>query len=203
MALFYPDMINADKARSPVSDAIIIAVARLVDDAQSERRDPSHSDIDFQINRAGLTQGDPKSQGLAVGKAKRVRTTLSWALEHAPTRAEIFVAAFISTIRGCGGFRRSSPNFVGDDAIADAIEAFKAEGYILSVEGELRPTSIDTLSGIDLVTALEAYVRRARRGSEDAALLVGTGKISWKLQRLMLFPSDLGHIRLKQIFLLS
>jgi len=36
--------------------------------------------------------------------------------------------------------------------------------------------SIDTLSGVELTNALEAYVRRARRGSEDAALLVGTGK---------------------------
>jgi hypothetical protein len=40
----------------------------------------------------------------------------------------------------------------------------------------LRPASLDTLSGAKLTEALEGYVRRARRGSEDAALLVGTGK---------------------------
>ena len=40
----------------------------------------------------------------------------------------------------------------------------------------LQPTGLDTLSGVDLTAALESYVRRARRGSEDAALLVGTGK---------------------------
>jgi hypothetical protein len=52
---------------------MIIAVARLVDDAQTETREPSHSDIEFQIRRARLTQGDPKAQGQLVGKAKRVR----------------------------------------------------------------------------------------------------------------------------------
>ena len=66
--------------------------------------------------------------------------------------------------------------FVGEEAIIDASEAFLSEGFVLSPEGELRPTSLDTLSGSDLTEALETYVRRARRGSEDAALLVGTGK---------------------------
>lgn len=164
------------RQRAPVSDAIIIAVARLVDDAQSETRAPSHSDIEFQITRAGLTIGDPKSQGQIVGKAKRVRGVLSWALEHAPNNAEVFVAALIAVIRAQGGFRKNSPNFVGEDALTDAISSFRAEGYVLSGEGELYPLSIDTLTGPGLTDALEAYVRRARRGSEDAALLIGTSK---------------------------
>ena len=169
-------MAETSKTKAPVNDSIIIALSRLVDDAQSERRDPSHSDIEFQINRAGLSAGDPKHQGLTVGKAKRIRATLSWAVEHATNNAEVFAAAFIAMIRACGGFRPGSPNFVGEDAIADAAEAFKEEGFILSAEGELRPISIDTLSGQHLTSALDSYVRRARRGSADAALLVGTGK---------------------------
>jgi hypothetical protein len=159
-----------------VSESIIIAVARLVDDAQSERRDPSHSDITFAIDRAGLRRGDPNSQGQTVGKAKRVRSTLSWALENAPNESEILVASLIAFIRTNGGFRETSPNFVGKEAIINAIEAFRTEGYSLSTDGELLPISIDTLSGLQLTEALEAYVRRARRGNEDAALLVGTGK---------------------------
>jgi len=51
---------------------------------------------------------------------------------------------------------------------------------VLSAEGELRPAILDTLAGSLLSSALEAYVRRARRGSEDAALLVGTGKDLWR-----------------------
>jgi Abortive infection C-terminus len=40
----------------------------------------------------------------------------------------------------------------------------------------LQPTGLDTLEGAQLTIALDAYARRARRGSEDAALLVGTAK---------------------------
>ena len=70
------------KPRVPLSDSIIIAVARLVDDAQADKsREPTHSDLEFQFNRARLIQADPKSQGQTVGKAKRVRAVLSWALD--------------------------------------------------------------------------------------------------------------------------
>ena len=47
----------------PVNDTIIYALARLVDDAQSERRDPSHSDIEFQISKSNLSEGDPNKEG--------------------------------------------------------------------------------------------------------------------------------------------
>lgn len=162
--------------RAPVTDSIIIAVARLVDDAQGERRDPSHSDLDFLVTRHKLGPADPRTQGQTFGKAKRVRAILSWAMEHSPDQAELFVAALIAMLRGKGGFRPGSPNFVGEEALIDAAEAFRGEGVVLSSDGTLQPTSLDTLTGVELTSALEAYVRRARRGSEDAALLVGTGK---------------------------
>lgn len=162
--------------KAPVNDAIMVAVARLVDDAQSGTREPSHSDIEFQINRAGLSAGDPKSQGQTVGKAKRVRAVLYWGLEHSPDKAELFVGALIGLVRGKGGFRAGSSNFVGEEAILDARESFRSEGYVLSAEGELYPSTLDNLSGVSMTTALETYVRRAQRGSEDGALLVGTGK---------------------------
>lgn len=161
---------------APLSDAIVVAVARLVDDAQSETREPSHSDIEFQINRVQLTAGDPKSQGQLVGKAKRVRGVLSWALENDPQAGGRFVASLISLIRGCGGFRESSPNFVGVQVIRDAADAFRAEGYELASDGDLRPLLLDNLSGTALSEALDAYVRRAKRGASDAALVTGTGK---------------------------
>ncbi len=161
---------------APLSDSIIISVARLVDDAQTETREPSHSDLEFQINRTRLTQGDPKAQGQLVGKAKRVRGTLHWALENNIEAGELFVESLIALVRGCGGFRPASPNYVGEHAIADAIAAFRAEGYELSLDGELRPIVLDSLSGAALSSALRAYVRRAKTGVADAALLTGTGK---------------------------
>ena len=161
---------------TPLNDAIISAVAKLVDDAQTERRDPSHSDLEFHIERAGLTAGDPKSQGQTVGKAKRVRSTLSWALEHDYEAGSVLVISLLNSIRGLGGFRIDSPNYVGKEAIENAIEVFGAEGYELSLDGELRPRLLDNLSGKDLTQALNAYIRRAKKGAEDAALVTGTSK---------------------------
>ena len=160
----------------PINDAIIVAVAQLVDDAQTERRDPSHADLEFQIKRAGLTDGDPKSQGQTVGKAKRVRSTLSWALEHNPAAGSSLVFNVLEVIRGHGGFRNLSPNYVGKHPIETAIEVFDLEGYVLSLDGELRPKLLDNLSGGELTEAIEAYVRRAKKGAQDAALVAGTGK---------------------------
>lgn len=163
------------KPRAPLSDSIVVAVARLVEDAGASR-EPTHSDIDFQVSRAGLAAADPKTQGQPVGKAKRIRAILSWSLENSPDKGEVFVAALIALVRGKGGFRKTSPNYVGGEPITDAIDAFRAEGFTLTHEGDLQPATLDNLTGAALTAALETYVRRARRGSEDAALLVGTGK---------------------------
>jgi len=162
--------------KAPLSDQIIVAVARLVDDAQTETREPSHSDIEFQIDRAGLAEADPKRQGQIVGKSKRVRSTLYWALEHNPNAGETLVSGLVATIRGCGGFRTDSPNFVGENAVVNARDAFRVEEFELSSDGELRPLILDKLSGTELTDALQSYVRRARRGATDAALVIGTGK---------------------------
>ena len=161
---------------APLTDAVIVAVARLVDDAQTEKREPSHSDIEFKIQRAHLTAGDPKAQGQLVGKAKRVRGTLHWALDNNPTAGETLIESIISLVRGCGGFRPASPNYVGLEAIENAVAAFRTEGFILTNDGELHSIVLENLSGTALTDALYAYVRRAKRGADDAALLTGTGK---------------------------
>lgn len=74
-----------------------------------------------------------------------------------------------------------------------AVEAFKRERYTLSTDGELQPAALDTLTGIELTDALEAYVRRARRGSEDAALLVGTGKDLLEATAAHVIETRYGH----------
>jgi hypothetical protein len=162
--------------RVPVNDTIIYSLARLVDDAQKERRDPSHSDIEFQIGRADLGMADPNKDGPPVGKAKRVRIVLNWAIENDSQKAEKFAAGLISAVKSCGGFRGSSPNFVGADAIQDLASALKPEGFILGEDGSIYPVALETLSGRTLTQALRGYVNRAKKGFEDAALLVGTSK---------------------------
>jgi hypothetical protein len=166
----------AQKYSAPLTDTVLIAVSRLVDDAQTTTREPSHSDLDFLMNRAGLSAGDPKNHGQLVGKAKRLRAALSWSLDHDPNSGARLIADLIAHVRGVGGFRIGSPNYVGDQPILDAIQALKSEGFELSLDGELRPLLLDNLSGAELTIALKAYVRRARRGAEDAALVTGTSK---------------------------
>lgn len=161
---------------APLNDGILFALARLVDDAQVATREPSHSDIEFCISRWKLTEGDPKSQGQVVGKAKRVRAVLSWAIENHYEGGRGFVEQLTSMVRSCGGFRTDSPNYVGQEAITNLRDAFASEGFLLSSDGELRALVLDTLSGMELTKALEGYVRRAQRGAEDAALLAGTSK---------------------------
>jgi hypothetical protein len=163
-------------AATPLSDAIAIALAQLVDDSQTTRRDPSHSDLEFQINRAGLLIYDPNTRGQILGKAKRIRAVLSSAIEHNPEAGGQLVTGLLSVIRGHGGFREESPNYVGSDAIANAVSVFRTEGYELSADGELKPVLLDNLSGAELTDALQSYVRRAKRGASDAALVTGTGK---------------------------
>ena len=161
---------------APLTDSVIFAVAKLVDDAQTETREPSHSDLEFQINRLRLTPGDPKAQGQLVGKAKRIRGTLSWAIENNPSGGEALIESLLSFLRACGGFRPNSPNFVGSEAVTNAISAFRTEGFTLTNDGEVQPQILENLSGAALSAALESYIRRAKRGAEDAALLSGTSK---------------------------
>ena len=161
---------------TPLNDTIIVAVGQLVDDAQADRRDPSHSELGFHIRRAGLIAGDPKSQGQTVGKAKRVKFTLSWALEHDSQSGGKLVLSLLGLVRGHGGFRVSSANYVGNEAVQNAISAFDSEGYRLSSDGELQPKLLDNLSGKELTQAIQAYIRRAKKGAADAALVAGTGK---------------------------
>jgi hypothetical protein len=164
----------ASRPSAPLTDSIVVAIAELVDDAQAaDRREPSHSDLRFTFE---LQQGDPASLGQSVGKAKRVRTTLSWAIEHAPEAGGQFIYGFVALLRGHGGFRGSSPNYVGAHAYENATAAFAAEGYDLSLEGDLRPKILENLTGPALTDALKSYVRRAKRGADDAALVTGTGK---------------------------
>lgn len=162
--------------RIPVNDTIIYSLARLIDDAQKDRRDPSHSDLEFQLNRAGLIHVDPNKDGSPVGKAKRLRIVLNWAIENDISKAEKLAAGIISSVKGCGGFRNSSPNFVGSDAIADLSTALRPEGFNLGEDGSISPVALDKLSGRNLTQALRGYVNRAKKGIEDAALVVGTSK---------------------------
>lgn len=162
--------------RPPLTDAIIVAISRLIDDSQGDRREPAHSDIEFQIDRAGLSTADPGRQDKPVGKSKRVRGALSWALSNDLPAGEILVAGLVSTVQGYGGFRETSANFCGSEAIENLKGAFSSQGWELTLDGALHPKVLDSLSGKALTKALRTYAERARRGSLDSPLLTGTSK---------------------------
>lgn len=162
----------------PVTDTVVHAFAQLVDDSgnSGSYREPSHSDIEFQVNAFGLRIFDPKQQGQLIGKAKRVRAVLYEAMTADPSAASQFAMGLLGKIRACGGFRAGAPNFVGSEAIANAKSACDSVGFILADDGTLTPKVLTALRGSDLTDALMGYARRAQRGAEDAALVAGTGK---------------------------
>lgn len=105
--------------RLPLNDEIAVAISQVVDDALVITRKPSHADLDNIILRNKVDKGDPKlnGQNANVGKAKRVNDALNWALEYDQEAGETFVSSLLSLIRGHGGFREDSPNFVGHESI--------------------------------------------------------------------------------------
>jgi len=163
--------------RPPLTDAIVVAVSQLVDDSRDHRRDPAHSDIEFQIDQAGLAAADPaQTNSKPVGKSKRVRGVLSWALSNNPAAGEKLVAALVATVQGFGGFRETSTNYCGAEAVTNLSLAFTTQGWDLLPDGSLQPKVLDSLSGKELTAALRTYADRARRGALDSPLLAGTAK---------------------------
>jgi len=160
----------------PLNDDVIVAISRLVDDSQTDRRNPSHSDIDFQIQRFNLQKGDPKANGHNVGKAKRVRSVLSWALEYDSNSGEELITALLNLVKGLGGFRETSSNYVGKESIRNLHAILKGYSLHLDKEGNLSNLILDNLSELEMEEALWNYVRRAKKGEDDAALLTGTSK---------------------------
>lgn len=162
---------------APLSDAVVYAMGHLVDDSQTGTRQPSHYDLQQQFERSDLSKADPNKPGNPpVGKRKRVQAVLSWALDNDEAAGEKLVGLLLALLRSLGGFRNTSSNYVGDEPLKNAQEVFRAEGFTLTAEGDLLQELLDNLSGVKLTEALRTYVRRAKRGADDAALVTGTGK---------------------------
>jgi hypothetical protein len=160
----------------PLNDSIAVAISKMVDDSQTETREPSHYDIECEFTRAELTCADPKQAGKTVGKSKRVRAVLTWAIDNDLGAGEKLVYLLLALVKSVGGFRKDSSNFIGTEAVENLKIVFKSEGYSLSLDGTITSTVLDDLSEIEKHQALLSYAKRAVKGAEDAALLVGTSK---------------------------
>lgn len=162
----------------PLNDEIAVAFSQIIDDALVATRKPSHADIDNIVFRYKLDAGDPKlnGQNASVGKAKRINAVLNWALEYNQNAGELFIGALLTLIKAHGGFREDSQNFVGIEAIRNLQGSLKTEGSSLAGDGSVTPVVLDNLSDFEMEEALKGYVRRAKKGALDAALLTGTSK---------------------------
>ncbi len=157
-----------------LTDEIIGAIAHFFDAGAG----PSHDELGRMFRRAGLEAADPRlgPDGDTVGKTKRVREVLSYALDRDRAAGDRLTRALMGAIKAAGSFRPGAPIYAGEQVIQAARDAFHGAGYELDPEGNLRQSTLENLEGPELTDAIRAYVRRAQLGSEDAALLVGTGK---------------------------
>jgi len=156
-----------------LTEEIVSAISRFCD-----RKGPTHDELSRYFARFGLERFDParKFPDDSIGKMKRVREVLSQALDSDQEAGAKLVRALVGAIKATGGFRSTSPDYAGDEVIQAAQDAFRTAGYDLDPEGNLRPAVLENLEGVEATEALRAYVRRAQGGSNDAALVVGTGK---------------------------
>jgi len=159
--------------RDMLSDEVASALAPFFD-----RIGPSHDEIRVLVKRAGLEALDPErdAAGEPIGKMKRVRGVLFAAVEGHPQEGERLVHALIDAVRAYGGFRPANANYPGAEAVQALRSALRNEGADLDDAGNVRPLHLESLDGRELTDALWSYVRRARRGGWDAALVMGTSK---------------------------
>jgi hypothetical protein len=135
---------------------------------------PSHDELSRAIGRAGLADADLGPDG--GGKVKRLRTVFGVALDTDQEAGERLVRILIDLMRAYGSFREGSDNYIGSELVMELHAAFRESGYELDAEGHLRPAVLESLDGVELTEALWTYVRRARKGSTDVELVIGTAK---------------------------
>lgn len=137
---------------------------------------PSHDDLTRLFIRFGFNKADPLEPGFQIGKMKRLRTVLAYALEEGPGAGGGLVKAIIDQLRAHGAFRESSETFAGPDLIHALRSAFRREGFDLDSAGHLRPALLENLEGRELSEALRIYIRRAQGAALDPEHLIGASK---------------------------
>lgn len=130
------------------------------------------------VRREGLAALDPgpSSDGVQIGKMKRVRAVLLSAVGRYQSQGESLVAALVAAVRAKGGFRPGDSNYPGPSSVGALRAALRTEGFELDDQGNILPLSLGSLDGRRLSDALRLYVQRARRGADDPPQVIGTVK---------------------------
>ncbi len=138
---------------------------------------PSHDELSRLFKKTGLSPFDPaETSDESVGKLKRVRGGLLTGGEAAPAEALAFVRDLTAMLKGRGCFNPSTGQYAGHDVVEAAQQAMRGIGWRLYPSGDLEPERLSSLEGQDLSTALQQYVRRIQRSSDDQALTIGSAK---------------------------
>jgi len=152
-----------------LTDKIALEIANVA------TRHVTHYDIWTFARECELADADPRAARETVNKERRIRAILTWAMKNSYENGCAFAEKLLLFTGSCGGLRPESPNYE-EEAVANLRRVLVSEGFQLSPDGEILPIVLDVLSDADLTEPLQAYVRRAQKGCEDAALVVGTGK---------------------------
>lgn len=120
-----------------------------------------------------MSKGDPGTQ---VGKVKRMRAVVDYALANDSHAGARMVSRLIKAVRAIGGFRQESETFIGEDTYRNLRDAYRSTGYELDPDGELRPMLLDNVPEAEQHEVLKTYVHRIRKGATDAPLVTGSGK---------------------------
>ncbi len=127
---------------SVLTEEILSIIPRFFDGGAG----PSHDDLTRLFVRFGLNKADPAEPGTPVGKVKRLRAVLAYAIEEGPGAGGNLVRAIVDQLRAHGAFRESSETFAGPDLIASLRDAFRHEGFDLDAAGNLRPTLFENFA---------------------------------------------------------
>jgi len=80
-------------------------------------RGPSHDELTMWFRATGLTSADPGSASPTgpIGKMKRVRNVLYFAVENDPTAGAKLVSHLVDGLRGSGAFLPGSETYGGQE----------------------------------------------------------------------------------------
>ena len=162
----------------PLSSPVILSFARLFEQTSSVYRKPSHNDISRVLLDIGVSDVDPRGSDSGMGKVKRIEYLL-YSLSSSEDTLESAQNLFfklMAMLHAHGGFRKDSENYVGFEAFENFRNVLKTEGVFMDEDGSILPIVLENISESEYEEALSKYIVRAKRGSMDAALLVGTGK---------------------------
>lgn len=158
--------------------SIIVSFARLFEQSSSVYRKPSHSEISKVLQDLNIVDLDPKIADPGLSKVKRVEFLLYTLTSEDmdSIKGQDLFFRLLDLLRGYGGFRADSDNYVGKEAFENFKYVLKSSGIFIDDGGNIIPAILDNLTESEYEEALLKYIRRAKKGSMDAALLVGTSK---------------------------